>query len=108
MEDDKIRLKSTHINTTCSDNDWTLSIQKEDFVIIQASFPSLSHYTVLIDGEPILGMDTISRLFSMSPYNYYECELHWVGDSLLVDAIVVRNSLLDGDVVHCVSVVGRT
>ena len=81
--------------------------QTEDYTITQAKFPNLSNYVVLVDGEAIVGHDTVSRIFSMSPYNFYECVLWKVGDALTVDSIVVKNSLLDNDVVHHIGVVPR-
>lgn len=103
----KVSIKAAHISTTDADNDWTLSIQTEDYTITQAKFPNLSNYVVLVDGEAIVGHDTLARIFSMSPYNFYECVLWKVGDVLTVDSIVVKNSLLDNDVVHHIGVVPR-
>lgn len=103
----KLSIKSSYITTSGANNDWCLEIQNEQMEKIVAVFPNLNDYVILIDGEPIIGNDTVSRVFSMSAYNIYECVLWKTPHNLIVDSIVVKNSLLDGEVVHHISVVRK-
>lgn len=77
-----------------------ITIRREDGTCIQALFPDLNRYSVIVDGEPIFDANAVSRMLAMSPYNHYECLLHTNGDTTIVDTIVIRNSLLDDDVLH--------
>ena len=109
MPGTKVSIQSSHIFVTDAENDWTLEIQDENHRLVKARFPSFNSYAVLIDGEPSVDSGTIRQVFSLSPYNNYDCVLWNARDGhLIVDSIVVRNSLLDGDVVHHISVIPRT
>ena len=103
MNDNSFTVKSPNISLSRDGDIWSLNIHTEDYTTIQARFPDLNFCTVLLDGEAGTDTDTIARIFRMSPYNYYDCELHRMGDTVVVNTVVVRNSLLDGEVLHRIS-----
>ena len=82
---------------------WMLDIQNEDGNHIEALLPDLTRYPVIIDDEPYGDTNALSRVFNMSPYNHYECLLHCNGVTTIADTVVVRNSLLDDEVLHRIS-----
>ena len=113
---DRLRIQSVSITTNGADNEWVVSIQDENWSKLMASFPRLDQYVILLDGEPVDSFSTVSRVFSMSPYNHFDCFLvrenvgcdrehpqwRWT-----VETIVVTNSLLGGVVVHRIDTVKR-
>lgn len=103
MNDNVFIVKSPNVSLSRDINDWVLDIHTEDYSNIRARFPDLNCYPVILDGDAGTDTDTISRIFRMSSYNYYECVLHRIGDTNIVDTIVVRNSLLDGEILHRIS-----
>jgi hypothetical protein len=103
MDNDSFTVKSSNISLSRVGDIWSLNIHTEDYTTIQARFPDLNCYPVLVDGDVGVDADTIARIFRMSPYNYYDCELHRMGDTVIVNTVVVRNSLLDGEVLHRIS-----
>jgi len=77
-----------------------ITIRCEDGTSIQALFPDLNRYSVIVDDEPIFDSNAISRMLTMSPYNHYECLLRSNGETIIVNTIVIRNSLLGDEVLH--------
>jgi hypothetical protein len=103
MDNNCFTVKSSNITLSCDGDIWSLNIHTEDYTTIQARFPDLNCYPVLVDGDVGTDAHTLSRIFTMSPYNYYDCELHRMGDTIVVGSVVVRNRLLDGEVLHRIS-----
>ena len=103
MNDNSFTVNSPNVDISCDGGVWFLKIHNEDYTSIRAKFPDLNFYPVLVDGEAGIDTKSLSRIFRMSPYNYYECELHCIGDTVIVDNVVVKNSLLDGEILHRIS-----
>lgn len=103
----KVCIHSDHIMMSGANNDWTLEIQDEQRNMVIATFPNLCESIILLDGEPVLSCDTVERVFTLSPYNYYDCALWRMGTELIVDTITVKNRLIDDDVVHQISIVRK-